>query len=193
MVLDYYRDSSLTYTIISLTTNYMDIMCKMEDFEKLDLLPWYRNCVKTELDNWHKKYPSSKGTVLDLGAGCGETAYFYLKHGAQRVVCIESDPEAIKKLKINRKIMLREMPSRSIDIIEAKIDKIKIDAEGCEKDAIIEIHFPYNIKQIWQQTRDNYTIRIKKRELESRIARGSYTVDRFSKYFKGKQTDQNGK
>ena len=30
-------------------------------------------------------------TVLDVGAGCGETAFFYRLYGAKKVVAIEAD------------------------------------------------------------------------------------------------------
>jgi predicted RNA methylase len=34
-------------------------------------------------------------TVLDVGAGCGETAAFYFEKGAKKVICVESDPRCV--------------------------------------------------------------------------------------------------
>jgi len=67
------------------------MMCTLEDFRSLALTEQHRATLEGELDMWHKHYLPIGQTVLDVGAGCGETALFYLKHGAQRVICIEAD------------------------------------------------------------------------------------------------------
>lgn len=41
-------------------------------------------------------------TVLDVGACCGETAWFYLKHGAKKVICIEADENRSKIILENK-------------------------------------------------------------------------------------------
>jgi predicted RNA methylase len=75
-------------------------------------------------------------TVLDVGAGCGETALFYLKHGAQRVVCIEGDEKALELLARNFG------HDNRVTIVPVMIDSIKIDIEGGEENLVVESHFP---------------------------------------------------
>jgi hypothetical protein len=47
---------------------------------------WGKAIIYSELDQFEKYYlppfPLKNKKVLDLGACCGETAYFYLQHGA---------------------------------------------------------------------------------------------------------------
>src|SRR5437867_8291799 len=102
-------------------------MCKIEDYEHLELDKSHRTTLEQELDGWHTWYLPIGDTVLDLGAGCGETAYFYLRHGARRVVCIESDPAALTLLERNFGNDDR------VTIIGAHIDSIKVDIEGSER------------------------------------------------------------
>lgn len=48
-----------------------------------------------EVGDWKKHYlpVDIKGkTVLDVGAGCGETALFYFMNGARKVIAVERDP-----------------------------------------------------------------------------------------------------
>src|SRR6059036_536600 len=58
-----------------------------------------------ELDIWHQWYLPPDGvegkTVVDMGAGCGETAQFYLLHGAKHVIAIESETHFVDFLKHN--------------------------------------------------------------------------------------------
>ena len=76
-------------------------------------------------------------TVLDAGAGSGETAYFYFLHGAKKVVAVEKDPEAVDMLKRNA-----TLNSWNVDIIDRELDLpllreqefdfMKLDIEGAE-------------------------------------------------------------
>lgn len=119
-------------------------MCELSDFFWMELSPKHRQLVKAELDYWHKWYipPNGiKGTVLDVGAGCGETANFYLAHGAERVICIESDPQALLYLYVN----YRRDPR--ILIIPDRIDRVKIDIEGSEEGMVYETHFQHRLKR----------------------------------------------
>ena len=72
----------------------------------LELDSWAQDII-FELPEFKKYYLppfSLKGkTVLDIGACCGETAWFYLKQGAQKVICIEPDPTRVKMIEINKK------------------------------------------------------------------------------------------
>src|SRR5438876_1039323 len=76
-------------------------------------------------------------TVVDAGAGCGESAYFFFKHGAQKVISIESSPSDLKFLRKNA-----EDNSWNIEIIDEsfrldhlsrQFDFMKVDVEGGEK------------------------------------------------------------
>jgi SAM-dependent methyltransferase len=98
-----------------------------------------------EWKQWEKHYLPSFSlegkTVLDVGAGCGETAYFYLRHGAKRVIAIEVDPIQVELLRKNSELndwvadeKIRIIP-RSFevdDLIREKFDFAKIDIEGGE-------------------------------------------------------------
>jgi len=117
-------------------------MCSIEDFKGLELDDEHRVTVEHELQGWHEWYLPVEKTVLDLGSGCGETAFFYLNHGASKVICIESDPKALELLKRNF-----GGDSRVV-IVEAHVDSIKIDIEGSERNMILETHFPFKLKKI---------------------------------------------
>ncbi len=121
-------------------------MCKLEDYSHLALSPYCRKFLETELAEWHKWYLPQKSiagkTVLDLGAGSGETAFFYLSHGAKHVICVEPPGEALRMLKQNFGTDPR------VTIVESSVDMIKSDIEGSELDAVFEIHFPVEFKQI---------------------------------------------
>src|SRR5437879_8567004 len=112
-------------------------MCTIDSYKDMDLR-WYRNVVEKDLDLWHRLYlPIPKGTVIDMGAGAGETARLFLEHGATKVICIEMDEYALKLLHKNF-----DNDNRVI-IIPEKVDKIKMDIEGSERNMIIETHFPF--------------------------------------------------
>ena len=126
-------------------------MCKPEDYQKLDLLSYHHrryvdpNDKNYELDLWHRDYLPKDITgkwVLDGGAGCGETAFFFLAHGAAGVVCFEPDPRALECLRKNFGSDPR------VVIIPHPIDFAKLDIEGSEKDMIIETHFIPWLKRI---------------------------------------------
>jgi len=126
-------------------------MCKPEDYRGLELLSYHhRRYVDPsdsnyELDMWHRDYLPKKLTgkwVLDGGAGCGETAFFFLAHGAAGVVCFEPDPAALRCLYRN----FGEDPR--VIIVPYPIDFIKLDIEGAEKDMVIETHFIPELKKL---------------------------------------------
>jgi ribosomal protein L11 methylase PrmA len=95
--------------------------------------------------------------VLDLGACCGETAYFFLKHGAGKVVCVEYDPECVRMLNDNKKnldLNIDIIPERfSLKHLGVLHDFIKCDIEGDEVDllpvagslkpCVLEVHSVY--------------------------------------------------
>jgi len=106
----------------------------------LELTPYYFELLWREWQSWKNWYLppwSLRGkTVLDVGAGCGETALFYYLHGASRVVAIEPESSLVLLL---RKNMVRnkwdmevvESPFQA-SMLEWNFDFMKMDGEGCE-------------------------------------------------------------
>jgi len=117
-------------------------MCELKDFDRLELDNDHRVTLEGELELWHRAYLPVGKTVLDLGAGCGETAQFYLNHGAEKVISIESDSNCYNMLRSNFADDHRVIP------ILAHIDSIKCDIEGGERDLVIETHFPFKFIKI---------------------------------------------
>lgn len=111
-----------------------------------------------ELELFNKYYlpPFSLNglTVLDLGACCGETAWFFLKHGAAKVVCVELLKSRVNLMEINKKKLNlnMEIVSGAFDVEQLKIphDFMKCDIEGAEtlllpyvstlKPSVVEAH-----------------------------------------------------
>jgi len=94
-------------------------------------------------------------TVLDVGAGCGETAALFFMAGARNVICIEPAEKEAELLAANIKrngwnAELRSRPFEPEDAM-ARIDFMKMDCEGCEESlltldklppSVIEVHSP---------------------------------------------------
>jgi predicted RNA methylase len=107
-----------------------------------------------ELDDWNKYYlPISLDglTILDVGAGEGETAWFFLQHGAKKVICIEPDDKAFPLLLQNSEHNPLELLHKRFDLedLQLEYDFMKMDIEGYEeklldtdvtKPCVIEIH-----------------------------------------------------
>ena len=127
----------------------------------IKLLSGYRQMFLSEYGKWKKWYlPPDHGkgilgqVVLDVGAGCGESAYFFLKNGASKVICIEPDKKVFEILCENSKVngwnveLLNEY--FSLPRISGSYDFLKMDCEGCEeqllslnsieKPSVIEVH-----------------------------------------------------
>jgi hypothetical protein len=93
-----------------------------------------------EWDDWERDYLPRNGvkgkTVLDVGAGCGETAWFYFQHGAKKVIAVEPDPKKLVKLRRNAAKMRWDMdiyPERfMLKHIALQYDFVKLDCEGGE-------------------------------------------------------------
>lgn len=91
-------------------------------------------------------------TVLDVGAGEGETALFYLAYGAKKVICVEANPACFNNLVLNSKkhsIATVLKPFNVEMLNEFDFDFMKCDIEGYEevlldvdlvKPAVIEVH-----------------------------------------------------
>jgi len=86
-------------------------------------------------------FPLADKTVLDVGAGCGETAYFYLSHGAKKVVCIEPNTRRFELLQENARrndwnVETAQLPF-DVSILERyDYDFMKMDCEGCESELL---------------------------------------------------------
>jgi SAM-dependent methyltransferase len=107
-----------------------------------------------EYEDWLKHYLpiSMKGlTVLDVGAGEGETARFYLEHGAKKVLCIEPDKACFIRLRENALGRPLECFHKrfSVDDLYLPFDFMKMDIEGyeetlldvlVEKPCVVEVH-----------------------------------------------------
>jgi methylase of polypeptide subunit release factors len=100
---------------------------------------------------------SLKGkTVLDAGACCGETAYYFLKHGAAKVIAVECDAKRIEIIRRNVKAL-----NLNVEVVPEpfsykhllEFDFIKCDCEGAEvnllndpavlKPCVVETHSRY--------------------------------------------------
>jgi len=119
------------------------------------------HCMVFETDDnldfpaYYPPLPLEDKTILDIGAGCGETAWFFLRHGAKKVVCIEKDhlKQHIlgfnkEKLRLNLEIIPEAFNINQL--VNNPHDFIKCDIEGYEmnlqpyadklKPCIVEVH-----------------------------------------------------
>jgi hypothetical protein len=107
---------------------------------RLELTPYYFELLWREWRSWKNWYLppwSLKGkTVLDVGAGCGETALFYYLHGTSRVIAIEPQsslsPLLRKNMSQNRWDMKVVEGPFDLSMLEWNFDFMKMDGEGCE-------------------------------------------------------------
>jgi hypothetical protein len=107
----------------------------------LTLNPRYFDTLFGEWPSWKTVYLpqfSLEGlTVLDIGAGCGESALFFLSHGAKKVICVEPDKENMELLRKNasRNGWNVETVLSGFDLamLGWKFDFMKMDCEGCER------------------------------------------------------------
>lgn len=123
-----------------------------------------------EWKQWEKyylpKFNLEGKTVLDVGAGCGETAYFYFLHGVKRIIAIEIDPVEVELLKRNanssdwnnqrRQLSIISRAFELEDLMREKFDFVKIDIEGGEADLLKldEINFPLVLEAHGKELRD---------------------------------------
>jgi hypothetical protein len=76
-------------------------------------------------------------TVLDVGAGEGETVELYRLLGAKKFICVEPDPKRAERLRENSArngwdAEVFEEPF-SLKFLERDFDFMKMDCEGCER------------------------------------------------------------
>ncbi|HZY47161.1 MAG TPA: hypothetical protein VFE96_05120, partial [Candidatus Bathyarchaeia archaeon] len=120
------------------------------------ITPYFFGVIYGEWLDWKRYYlpfDLSGATILDVGAGCGETALFYFLHGARKVVCVEQDAhlseiihENIRSNGWNAEVLTREF---GLDLLKIGFDFMKMDCEGCETEllgapsippCVIEVH-----------------------------------------------------
>lgn len=119
------------------------------------LSSYRQNLMLNEYSDWQKHYlpiDMKDKTVLDVGAGEGETALFYLQHGAKRVIAVEASKECYGNLLLNSKlhhIIPAIEPFDLSHLYAFNFDFMKMDIEGYEeillttelkKPAVIEVH-----------------------------------------------------
>lgn len=112
-----------------------------------------------EWQEWERDYVPKDGlegkTVLDVGAGEGETTHFFFSKGARRVIAIEANSAKLEKLigNVRRKGWVVTIEGRSFEVSDLRnfeYDFAKIDIEGGEsallsldsfdKPMVLEIH-----------------------------------------------------
>lgn len=80
-------------------------------------------------------------TVIDIGADYGSTAFYFMKKGALRVVCVEGNPALFKHLQANMRFLpncvavYKHLLSASdfADVLQYPAEIVKVDVEGAEK------------------------------------------------------------
>lgn len=112
---------------------------------------------------WRRYYlppfPLEGKTVLDIGAGCGETIYFYLLNGAKKVIANEIDPESVAFIEKNALLndWNVEIINGAFDIAMLSTyshDFMKMDIEGGEK---CLVHFNGDLKPCVIEVHDDET------------------------------------
>lgn len=108
--------------------------------------------ILNETVDWKRHYlpiDLTGKTVLDVGGGEGESARFFLQHGAKKVVSIEPEVIAYKYLKFNAsnhspKIQSINQPFCLEHLTEFNVDFLKMDIEGYEE-ALLGVKLPYPV------------------------------------------------
>ena len=112
--------------------------------------------IKDETSDWEKHYlpiDLHGKVIMDVGAGEGETAMFFLQHGASKIVCVESCSDAYARLALNEHNHSNCMTSINgkfqISHLNIEHDFLKMDIEGYEEillgvklktPAVVEVH-----------------------------------------------------
>lgn len=133
---------------------------------------FHKDMIVAEYDEWLKTYgalPINNNTILDIGAGEGETALFFKYHNAQQVIAVEPNKEFFSYLKVNaeKNNFLAINEKISLPLLRQympHVDAIKCDIEGYEelllncnivKPIVLELHGLPLIEKFKQQ---NYII-----------------------------------
>ena len=123
--------------------------------------------ILNESVSWERYYlpvPVKDKVVLDVGAGEGETARFFLEHGAKRVTCIESNQKAFCSLRRNSldhdSITAVFKRFSASDLEAFPCDFLKVDIEGCEECLLdVQLSVPAVIEVHGLQLRDRFRVK----------------------------------
>jgi SAM-dependent methyltransferase len=135
--------------------------------KELRIQGWYFSHYRVEMilretTDWSKHYLpiDLKGkTVLDVGSGEGETARFFLQHGAAKVICIEPDKEAFSYLKLNASKNRLIALNKTFELTDLSIphDFLKMDIEGYEEILLtVKLNTPTVLEVHGLQLRDKF-------------------------------------
>ena len=108
-----------------------------------------------------RAFDFSGKTVLDVGAGEGETVELYRLMGAKRFLCVEPDPQRAARLRENVArngwdAEVFEEPF-SLKLLEREFDFLKMDCEGCESALIgTRVAFPCVLETHGSSTTDSF-------------------------------------
>lgn len=152
-----------------LVNNYKELYVNLKDGWRLN----YESAeiMAREYPEWKYYLPPfnlKDKVILDIGAGCGETARYYLLNGAKRVICIENNEVCIKYLDYNSyhfNIFVIPYDFSFEMLFDLDYDYCKIDIEGYEslminayelglfelnrlKPTVIEAHSHYCINKL---------------------------------------------
>jgi hypothetical protein len=119
----------------------------------------------TEHAKWNTDYMPPGGLkgkrILDVGAGCGESAMWFLKEGARQVLCVENNQECRSYLernaRLNKGVSVLMGAFNPGEHLWYHIDLVKMDIEGYEVlfadylddhpefnvDCVVEVHSVY--------------------------------------------------
>jgi len=87
----------------------------------------------------YAQLPVKDKVVLDIGAYDGDTAEFFLKRGANKVICIEPDEgrcSAIRRRFPSNRVEVRCRGVSKEDVLARDYDVIKCDCEGYEMEIL---------------------------------------------------------
>lgn len=105
---------------------------------------------------WYLPFAVRGMTVLDVGAGGGETAHLFFQSGAKRVIAVELDELAVSSLEENKRANgwnMEIIPGGfDLSLLKMEFDLMKMDIDGAEasllslekleKPSIVETHTP---------------------------------------------------
>ena len=119
---------------------------------RMTITEWYPVWMRFYLPD----FDLSGKTILDVGAGAGETALLYYLNGAKSVIAVEPDPVMVSLLRENAATNGWDIEviqdSFSLAYLDRPFDFMKMDCEGCEGlllgqpipnvPCMIEVHTP---------------------------------------------------
>jgi hypothetical protein len=170
----YLRGVALARAWSVITLDNGHLMVPALDFEFTNF--FYFSVLANEWRFWENDYlpVSVQGkVVLDAGAACGETAMFFIFHGARKVISIEPNPERFAVLE--RNVAAHGWPVECInDILRPEhlkmgFDFAKIDIEAGDRDLLrLDSLPPCAIETHWKEVTDAFIKKFGMKRLGSR-------------------------